>query len=94
MLSSKWRTRRIDPLLQDRGRLEHDDAAGRDRHFLTSFGIAARALGFPAQDLYGDLAFPIQVAILLSEPGRDFTGGEFVVVPLRQGDAAVARWAR
>ncbi len=52
------------------------------------------------QDLYGDLAFPLQVAILLSEPGRDFTGGEFVlteqrprmqsraeVVPLRQGDA-------
>jgi hypothetical protein len=52
------------------------------------------------QDLYGDIAFPIQVAILLSEPGRDFTGGEFVlteqrprmqsraeVVPLRQGDA-------
>jgi hypothetical protein len=52
------------------------------------------------QDLYGDLAFPIQVAILLSEPGVDFTGGEFVlteqrprmqsrveVVPLRQGDA-------
>jgi hypothetical protein len=52
------------------------------------------------QDLYGDLAFPIQVAILLSEPERDFTGGEFVlteqrprmqsraeVVPLAQGDA-------
>lgn len=52
------------------------------------------------QDLYGDLAFPLQVAILLSEPGSDFTGGEFVlteqrprmqsraeVVPLRQGDA-------
>jgi hypothetical protein len=52
------------------------------------------------QDLYGELAFPIQVAILLSEPGRDFTGGEFVlteqrprmqsraeVVPLTQGDA-------
>ena len=52
------------------------------------------------QDLYGDLAFPIQVAILLSEPGEDFTGGEFIlteqrprmqsraeVVPLRQGDA-------
>src|SRR5215472_7970026 len=52
------------------------------------------------QDLYGDLAFPIQVAILLSDPGKDFTGGEFVlteqrprrqsrveVVPLRQGDA-------
>jgi uncharacterized protein len=52
------------------------------------------------QDLYGDIAFPLQVAVLLSEPGRDFTGGEFVlteqrprmqsrveVVPLRQGDA-------
>jgi uncharacterized protein len=52
------------------------------------------------QDLYGDLAFPLQVAILLSEPGVDFTGGEFClteqrprmqsrveVVPLRQGDA-------
>jgi uncharacterized protein len=54
------------------------------------------------QDLYGDLAFPLQVAILLSEPGRDFTGGEFVlteqrprmqsraeVVPLRRGDGVV-----
>jgi hypothetical protein len=52
------------------------------------------------QDLYGEHVFPIQVAILLSEPGKDFTGGEFVlteqrprmqsrpeVVPLRQGDA-------
>jgi hypothetical protein len=52
------------------------------------------------QDLYGALAFPLQVAILLSEPGRDFGGGEFVlteqrprmqsrveVVPLKQGDA-------
>jgi uncharacterized protein len=54
------------------------------------------------QDLYGDLAFPLQVAVLLSEPGRDFEGGEFVlteqrprmqsraeVVPLRQGEAVV-----
>jgi hypothetical protein len=52
------------------------------------------------QDLYGEHVFPLQVAILLSEPGRDFEGGEFVlteqrprmqsraeVVALRQGDA-------
>ncbi|MCE9668107.1 2OG-Fe(II) oxygenase [Myxococcus stipitatus] len=54
------------------------------------------------QDLYGDEVFPLQVAFLLSEPERDFSGGEFVlteqrprmqsrveVVPLRQGDGVV-----
>ena len=54
------------------------------------------------QDLYGEHVFPLQVAILLSRPGRDFTGGELVlaeqrprmqsraeVVPLRQGDAVI-----
>lgn len=54
------------------------------------------------QDLYGTHVFPLQVAILLADPGRDFTGGEFVlteqrprmqsraaVVPLRQGDGVV-----
>lgn len=35
------------------------------------------------QDLYGDLAFPLQVAILLSEPDKDFTGGEFVLTEQR-----------
>lgn len=54
------------------------------------------------QDLYGEHVFPLQIAILLSEPDRDFTGGEFVmteqrprmqsrpmVVSLRKGDGVV-----
>jgi uncharacterized protein len=54
------------------------------------------------QDRYGDIVFPLQMTILLSQPGADFSGGEFVlteqrprmqsraeVVPLRQGDAVI-----
>ena len=54
------------------------------------------------QDLYGEHVFPLQVAVLMAAPDRDFTGGEFVlveqrprqqsraeVVPLQQGEAVI-----
>lgn len=104
-LANRWRAR-----LGETGRfpsslaafLERCHAAGQTRPtpLLLQYGVDDyNALH---QDLYGALFFPLQITVLLSTPGDDFTGGEFLlleqrprrqstveVVPLAQGDAVV-----
>jgi len=102
-IANRWNAhmgidRRYPPAHADFLRQCH--AAGQNRPTSLLLQYVAGDFNCLHQDLYGELAFPIQVACLLSEPGRDFTGGEFVlteqrprmqsrveVIPLRQGDA-------
>jgi hypothetical protein len=82
--------------------IERCHAAGQTRPTPLMLQYGVEDYNCLHQDLYGDHVFPLQIAILLSAPERDFTGGEFViaeqrprmqsrpeVVPLRQGDAVV-----
>jgi hypothetical protein len=77
-------------------------AAGQNRPTPLILRYEAGGYNHLHQDLYGYIAFPLQMAILLNEPGRDFEGGEFIlveqrprmqsraeVVPLVQGDAVL-----
>lgn len=77
-------------------------AAGQVRPTPLMLRYGAGGFNCLHQDLYGDLVFPLQAVVLLSAPGKDFTGGEFIMVeqrpraqsramvaPLRQGEAVI-----
>jgi uncharacterized protein len=104
-LANDWHQRlqragRFPARLEDFTRRCHD--AGQLRPTPLLLRYAQNDYNCLHQDLYGAHVFPLQVAILLSQPDHDFTGGEFVlteqrprlqarveVVPLQQGDAVV-----
>jgi hypothetical protein len=104
-LANRWNeAMRVDVRYPERHAdfIEICHAAGQTRATPLILQYAAGDYNCLHQDLYGEHVFPLQVAVLLSEPGEDFTGGEFVtteqrprmqsraeVVPLRKGDAVV-----
>jgi len=82
--------------------LDRCHAAGQQRPTPLILKYQAEDYNCLHQDLYGELVFPLQATVLLSAPGQEFAGGEFMlveqrprmqskgeVVPLGQGDAVV-----
>ena len=78
----------------------HDGGQKRPTPLLLRYGVGD--YNCLHRDLYGELVFPLQAVVLLNAPGRDFDGGEFMlveqrpraqsrgeVVPLAQGDAVI-----
>jgi uncharacterized protein len=104
-LANRWNERlgkaeRFPPALD--GWLERCHAAGQARPTPLLLRYRQGDYNCLHRDLYGELVFPLQAALLLSAPGTDFTGGEFLlveqrprqqsrgeVVPLGQGDAVI-----
>jgi uncharacterized protein len=103
VIANRWNeAMKIDVHYPERHKqfLDRCHAAGQDKPTPLLLHYRETDYNCLHQDLYGEHVFPIQVAILLSEPEEDFTGGEFVlteqrprmqsraeVVPLRRGDA-------
>jgi hypothetical protein len=104
-LANRWHERlRLAPRFPPRldAYLARCHAAGQQRPTPLILRYEAGDYNCLHQDLYGDFVFPLQATVLLSRPGDDFTGGEFMlvegrprmqsrgeVVPLGQGDAVV-----
>lgn len=104
-IANRWNAAmKIDTRYADdhAGYLEACHAAGQTRPTPLLLRYGAGDYNCLHQDLYGEMVFPLQVAVLLDAPGTDFTGGEFVlteqrprmqsrasVVPLGKGDAVV-----
>jgi hypothetical protein len=104
-IANRWRER-----LNEEGRfppslaayLEQCHKAGQERPTPLLLKYGPGDYNCLHQDLYGDLVFPLQLTVLLSDPAADFTGGEFLlveqrpraqsrgeVVPLQQGEAVI-----
>jgi hypothetical protein len=104
-LANSWHERlRLEPRFPAtlKAYLDRCHAAGQERPTPLILKYEAGDYNCLHQDLYGDLVFPLQATVLLSAAGRDFEGGEFMlveqrprmqskgeVVPLRQGDMVV-----